>query len=286
MDSGGSDPGGRDAARGPSRAGGAGGDAARSLGDEERREPRAALPGAGAPDADVLPARPRPGHPLLVVPAARVQDPGLREPRGRQLPHPPHPQPGGRADRAHGGPGDGAERGADRVPRPRPRPRPHALRPLGRAGDERADAGPRRLRAQPPDAADPRGAGAALSRVPGAQPHLGGARGDHQAPPRHGRDGAAGVRAGGGADARGAARRLRGRDRLQQPRRGRRAQLGHVHGRADPRGDAVPRGARRRPAPRASRTSASPGTTWCAGSSTAACATSSRRAGRTSRRRG
>ncbi len=54
--------------------------------------------------------------------------------------------------------------------------------------------------------------------------------------------------------------------------------LGHVHGRADPRGDALPRGARRRPGAGASRTSASPGTTWCAGSSTAACATSSRRA--------
>ncbi len=62
--------------------------------------------------------------------------------------------------------------------------------------------------------------------------------------------GAAGVRARGGADARGAARRLRGRDRLQQPRRGRRADLADVHGRADPRGGALPRGARRRARPR------------------------------------
>ena len=50
-------------------------------------------PEAGASAAHVLPARPRPGHPQLVLPAARVQDAGLREPRGRQLPHAPHPQP-------------------------------------------------------------------------------------------------------------------------------------------------------------------------------------------------
>ena len=130
-----------------------------------------------------------------------------------------------------------------------PRPRAHAVRPLRRAGDERADARARRLRAQPADAAHPRGARAALPGVPGPQPHLGGARGDHQAPAGHGRDRAAGVRAGGGAHPRGAARRLRGRDRLQQPRRGRRADLGDVHGGADPRGDALPGGARRRAGP-------------------------------------
>ncbi len=65
-----------------------------------------------------------------------------------------------------------------------PRPRPHPLRPLRRAGHGRADAGPRGLRAQPADAADPRAAGAALPRLPGAEPHLGGPRGDHQAPTR------------------------------------------------------------------------------------------------------
>ena len=58
------------------------------------------------------------------------------------------------------------------------------------------------------------------------------------------------VRAGRGADARGAARRLRRRDRLQQPRRRRRALVAHVHDRRDPLGGAVPRGARRRAAPR------------------------------------
>ena len=63
-----------------------------------------------------------------------------------------------------------------------PRPRPHAVRPLGRAGDGRADARPRRLRAQPADAAHPGGAGGALPGLPGPEPDLGGARGHHQAP--------------------------------------------------------------------------------------------------------
>ena len=158
------------------------------------------------------------------------------------------------------------------MPRPGPRPRPHAVRPLRRARHERADAGPRRLRAQPPDAAHPRGPGAALPGLPGAQPHLGGARGDHQAPRP---------------------------TRTPPPRRSTRparrptleAQLvdyvdeiaynnhdvddglasGMFTRRADPRGRALPRGARRRAAPRASATSGWPGTTWCAGSSTAAC---------------
>ena len=74
------------------------------------------------------------------------------------------------------------------MPGPRPRPRPHAVRPLRRAGHGRADARPRRLRAQPPDPAHPGGAGGALSGVPGPEPHLGGARGDHQAPARQRRD--------------------------------------------------------------------------------------------------
>ena len=60
------------------------------------------------------------------------------------------------------------------------------------------------------------------------------------------RRGARRVRAGRGAHAGGAARGLRGRDRLQQPRRRRRAELGHDQRGADPLGGAVPRGARRR----------------------------------------
>ena len=63
------------------------------------------------------------------------------------------------------------------------RPRAHALRPLRRAGDGRDDARARGLRAQPADAAHSRGPGGAVPRVPGAEPHLGGAGGDHQAPP-------------------------------------------------------------------------------------------------------
>ncbi len=58
--------------------------------------------------------------------------------------------------------------------------------------------------------------------LPGAEPHLGGPGGDHQAPARERRQGAGRVRAGRGADPRGPAHRLRGRDRLQQPRHRRR----------------------------------------------------------------
>ncbi len=211
--------GGRDAHRGPAQPGGAGGPRPGALRDAERPEPGAALSRGRAPVPDLLPAGPRPGDPLLVLQEARVQDPGLREPRGRQLPHAADSQPGGGADRAHRGPDPRPQRGADGVPDPRARPRAHALRALRGAGDGRGDARPRRLRAQPADAADTRGPGGALPRVPRVEPDLGGAGGDHQAPPGHRRRRSRGLRAGGAPDARGPARRLRGRDRLQQPRR-------------------------------------------------------------------
>ena len=73
-----------------------------------------------------------------------------------------------------------------------------------------------------------------LPELPGPEPDLGGAGGDHQAPAGQRRHGARRVRARRGPDPGGPARRLRGRDRLQQPRRRRRARLGHVHGGADP----------------------------------------------------
>ena len=107
----------------------------------------------------------------------------------------------------------------------------------------------------------------------GAEPHLGGARGHHQAPPGFGRDGARGVRAGRGAHGRGAARRLRRRDRLQQPRHRRRALLGDVQGGGDPRGAALPRGARGGAAATASASSGWRGTVSCAGSSSTASRT-------------
>ena len=50
-----------------------------------------------------FPARSRPDRPQHRVPPARVQDPGVRQPRGRPFPHPPDPHPGGRADRPHRG---------------------------------------------------------------------------------------------------------------------------------------------------------------------------------------
>ena len=134
---------------------------------------------------------------------------------------------------------------------------------------------PRRLRAQPPDPAHPGGARGALSGVPGPEPHLGGPRGHHQAPAGQRRARARGVRAGRGAHPGGAARRFRGRDRLQQPRHRRRPDLGDVHrGRRSAR-VALFREAHDEVLARGHRaTSASCATRSCAASSTAARRTS------------
>ena len=64
-----------------------------------RAQPRPAASGAGEPDPQRLPARLRPHHPFDRLPPARPQDPGVRLPRGRPFPHPPHPYAGGRPDR-------------------------------------------------------------------------------------------------------------------------------------------------------------------------------------------
>ena len=98
-----------------------------------------------------VPARPRPHHPFHRVPAPRVQDPGLRQPRGRSLPHAPHAQPGGGADRALGRAQPAARRGPDRGDRARARPRPYAVRPHRPGRAERLHEALRRLRAQPAD---------------------------------------------------------------------------------------------------------------------------------------
>ena len=129
---------------------------------------------------------------------------------------------------------------------------------------------PRRLRAQPPDAAHPRGAREPLSRLSRPQPHLGSARGHHQAPSRCRRHRAERIRAGGEPHARGAARRLRGRDRLQQPRHRRRPRVRHDRRRRADERRPVSRCARRRSRHCASRTSASSATRSCVVSSTAA----------------
>ena len=59
-------------------------------------EPRSAPSGADEPDPQRLPPRLRPHHPFDRVPAARLQDPGVRLPRGRPLPHPADPHAGSR----------------------------------------------------------------------------------------------------------------------------------------------------------------------------------------------
>ena len=55
-------------------------------------------------DPQRVPARLRPDHPFDRLPPAEAQDPGVRLPRGRPLPDPPHPYPGGGPDRPRAGP--------------------------------------------------------------------------------------------------------------------------------------------------------------------------------------
>ena len=129
-----------------------------------------------------LPARPRPRHPLDRVPAADRQDAGLRVGHGRPLPHAPDAQPRGVADRAVDRAEPRAQPGPDRGRRARARPRPRAVRPQRRRRARRADEGPRRLRAQPPVAPDPRLPRDPVPGVPRAEPDLRGPRVDPQAP--------------------------------------------------------------------------------------------------------
>ena len=96
--------------------------------------------GARQPAAHAVPARSRPDRPLEGVPPAQAQDAGLRRPRGRPLPDPPHPHAGGLRDRPHRRPGARPQRGPDRGDRARPRPRPPALRPRRRGGARRRPA--------------------------------------------------------------------------------------------------------------------------------------------------
>ena len=58
-------------------------------------KPRPAACRAGEPVPQRLPARLRPHHPFRRLPPAGAQDPGVRLPRGRPLPHAAHPYPGG-----------------------------------------------------------------------------------------------------------------------------------------------------------------------------------------------
>ena len=113
-----------------------------------RRFPESA---AGVPRR--VPARPRPHHPLQRLPAPRLQDPGVRQSRGRPVPHARHALDRGGADRALGRARAAPERDADRGDLPRARPRPHALRPRRPGRAERVHARLRRVRAQPAVAA-------------------------------------------------------------------------------------------------------------------------------------
>jgi CheY-like chemotaxis protein len=65
-----------------------------------------------------------------------VQDPGLRQPRGRFLPHPADPFPRGGADRPLDRPRAGARRGPDRGAGAGARPGPSAVRPCRGGGAE------------------------------------------------------------------------------------------------------------------------------------------------------
>ena len=130
---------------------------------------------------DRVPARPRPRRAQRRVPPPRVQDPGLRQPRRRHVPHAAHALDRGGADRAHGRAHARPQRRPHRGGLPRPRSRPHALRPRRAGRAQRVHARARRLRAQPAVAAGGRDARGEATRRSRAEPHLRDARGDPQA---------------------------------------------------------------------------------------------------------
>ena len=119
--------------------------------DEHSRGRRFPEPPPAVPQR--IPARPRPHHPLQRVPPPGLQDAGVRQPRGRPVPHAPHPFDRGGADRALDRARAAPERGADRGDLPGARPRPHALRARRPGRAQRVHARVRRLRAQPAVAA-------------------------------------------------------------------------------------------------------------------------------------
>ena len=136
--------------------------AAGALRDPQRGQSRARLPRGRASVSAGVPARPRPHHPQHGVPPPRVQDAGLRQPRGRLLPHAADAHDGGGADHAHHRPGAAPEPGSGRSGGAGARPRAHAVRARRRARPERADGAVRRLRAQRPEPAHRRRARGAL----------------------------------------------------------------------------------------------------------------------------
>ena len=144
---------------------------ARALRPARRGLARPALSRAAAAAPHRVPARPRPHRALHGLPPPGLQDPGVRQPRGRPVPHAAHALARGGADRAQRGARAGAERAARRGDLPRARPRPHAVRPRRPGRAQRVHARVRRLRAQPAVAARGGRARGALRRVCRAEPH-------------------------------------------------------------------------------------------------------------------
>ena len=113
-----------------------------------RRHHRAQARRRAASVPDRVPARPRAHNPLARVQKARIQDPGIHQPRGRPLPNAPDAHDRGRPDRPHHSQGAQAQRGPRRGHSSGPRPRTHAVRACGRKGAERAHGRTGRIRAQ------------------------------------------------------------------------------------------------------------------------------------------
>ena len=186
--------------------------------------------GAGGTGAEPVAAGPGPDHPQQRLPQAAVQDAGLRQPRGRLLPHAADAQHRGGAGGAVGGARAGAGRGPDggagagarpRAPPVRARRRGCAAgvqQALGRLQPQRAEPADRHPAREPvcgvrraePDLGDARGAGQAQRAI--AAP-AGLYRGLRQAAPPGAAHACVGRGAGGGHG---------GRHRLPQPRPGRR----------------------------------------------------------------
>ena len=122
-----------------------------------------------------FPPRLRPDHPFDRLPPAGAQDPGVRLPRGRPLPHPAHPYPGSAQIARSLARALGLDEDLSRGAGARPRSRPSAVRPCRRARARPLPRRRRRLRPQRPDAARRDRARAALRRLRRAQPHLGNA---------------------------------------------------------------------------------------------------------------
>ena len=214
-----------------------------------------AAPGARGGDPQPVAARPRPHHPQFGLPQAPVQDPGLRQPRGRFLSNTPDPQHRGGADRPLDRPRTRPRRGPDRGAGAGPRPRPPALRPCRRGRAAGRDEGVRRLRPQRPGAAHRDPARKPVCGVRRPEPHVGDAGGAGQAqrtapPPaalRRRVQRAPQARPLHPCLGRGAGRGTRRRRRLPQPRPRRRATRAAVRDRGHPPPARGRRGAGRGP---------------------------------------